>query len=442
MFNNRSGLDDIGVSAACSQDRMHIEKLEGELRNCYQEIEYLQDQLNLRNVEANFMAEHVESLELKLAGAERLNDKLRLISEELVQVNSRCVILMEELKYKEDESRKSELQIESLETSILDSQCEIESLKLDITSLEQRCIEAERLGQQLAEEKTRVDKQLNILETQLQEMQQMISCLEDEKKTLFDRNAKQSSLIVELDKRLRQDSKVGIHLDNQLDWSFVLKLREELPLSRDMCTSAENLGPSSAKLTAVTSQDEHMKIEIEKMAKQIHESDLLVNQLKEELREVKLKAKEEAEDLTQEMAELRYQFTDMLEEESRRRALVEEASIRRVQDLEAQVQKEQQKSITALGHLQEVNKLAKKQSMEIRRLKTALEAAGLEPNFESCSSSCCNIKHNILDTEAPREAEDLGDVYANNEVDHSLEWHPNEATHDVEKDKNDIKEDL
>ncbi|XP_065049624.1 mitotic spindle checkpoint protein MAD1-like isoform X3 [Musa acuminata AAA Group] len=407
MFNNRSGLDEIGVSAACSQDRMHIEKLEGELRNCHQEIEYLQDQLNLRNVEAKFMAEHVESLELKLAGAERLNDKLRLISEELVQADSRCMILIEELKYKEDELKKSDLQIENLETSLLDSQCEIESLKLDITSLEQRCIEAERLGQQLAEEKTRVDKRLHILETQLQEMQQMIRCLENEKKTLFERNAKQSSLIVELDKRLRHDSKVGIHLDNQLDWSFLLKLREELPSSRDMCTSAENLGPSSAKLAAVTSQDEHVKTEIEKMAKQIHESDLLVNQLKEELREVKLKAKEEAEDLTQEMAELRYQFTDMLELESRRRALVEEASIRRVQDVEAQVQKEQQKSITALRHFQEVNKLAEKQSMEIRRLKTALE--------------------NILDTEAPKETEALGVVYANNEVDHALEWHPSES---------------
>ncbi|URE16909.1 hypothetical protein MUK42_05816 [Musa troglodytarum] len=445
MFNDRSGLDEIGVSAACSQDRMHIEKLEGELRNCHQEIEYLQDQLNLRNVEANFMAEHVESLELKLAGAERLNDKLRLISEELVQADSRCMILMEELKYKEDELKKSDLQIENLEISFLDSQCEIESLKLDITSLEQRCIEAERLGQQLAAEKTRVDKQLNILETQLQEMQQMISCLENEKKTLFERNAKQSSLIVELDKRLRQDSKVGIHLDNQIDWSFLLKLREELPLSRDMCTFAENLGPSSAKLAAGTSQDEHVKTEIEKMAKQIHESDL-VNQLKEELREVKLKAKEEAEDLTQEMAELRYQFTGMLEEESRRRALVEEASIRRVQDLEAQVQKEQQKSITALRHFQEVNKLAEKQSMEIRRLKTALErlhqVSGLESSFESCSSGFCNIKQNILDTEAPKETEALGFVYANNEVDHTLEWHPDEATYDVEKDKNVTEEDL
>lgn len=37
------------------------------------------------------------------------------------------------------------------------------------------------------------------------------------------------------------------------------------------------------------------------------------------------------------MAELRYQFTVMLEEESKRRAFVEEASIRRVEDLELQV---------------------------------------------------------------------------------------------------------
>ncbi|URE16913.1 hypothetical protein MUK42_05816 [Musa troglodytarum] len=205
---------------------------------------------------------------------------------------------------------------------------------------------------------------------------------------------------------------IGVSAACSQDRMHIEKLEGEL---RNCHQEIENLGPSSAKLAAGTSQDEHVKTEIEKMAKQIHESDL-VNQLKEELREVKLKAKEEAEDLTQEMAELRYQFTGMLEEESRRRALVEEASIRRVQDLEAQVQKEQQKSITALRHFQEVNKLAEKQSMEIRRLKTALE--------------------NILDTEAPKETEALGFVYANNEVDHTLEWHPDEATYDVEKDKN------
>jgi len=50
-----------------------------------------------------------------------------------------------------------------------------------------------------------------------------------------------------------------------------------------------------------------------------------------------LKAKEEGEDLTQAMAELRYQMTDMLEEECKRRASIEETSLRRIQDLEEQV---------------------------------------------------------------------------------------------------------
>jgi len=54
---------------------------------------------------------------------------------------------------------------------------------------------------------------------------------------------------------------------------------------------------------------------LERMEKQNEESELLIEQLKEELGEQKLKAKEDAEDLTQEMAELRYQITGMLDEE-------------------------------------------------------------------------------------------------------------------------------
>ena len=57
----------------------------------------------------------------------------------------------------------------------------------------------------------------------------------------------------------------------------------------------------------------------------------------EELREEKLKAKEETEDLAQEMAELRYQMTSLLEEERSRRACIEQASIQRIAELEAQV---------------------------------------------------------------------------------------------------------
>ena len=59
----------------------------------------------------------------------------------------------------------------------------------------------------------------------------------------------------------------------------------------------------------------------------------------EELREEKSKAKEEAEDLAQEMAELRYQMTGLLEEERKRRAHIEQASIQRIAELELKVKR-------------------------------------------------------------------------------------------------------
>ncbi|OMO53171.1 hypothetical protein CCACVL1_28836 [Corchorus capsularis] len=55
--------------------------------------------------------------------------------------------------------------------------------------------------------------------------------------------------------------------------------------------------------------------QIKSMSDQINEYKLLVKKLKEELRGQKLKAKEEAEDLAQEMAELRYQMMGLLEGE-------------------------------------------------------------------------------------------------------------------------------
>ncbi|KAI5330176.1 PREDICTED: centrosomal [Prunus dulcis] len=55
----------------------------------------------------------------------------------------------------------------------------------------------------------------------------------------------------------------------------------------------------------------------------------------EELKEEKLKAKEEAEDLAQELAELRYRMTGLLEEECKRCACIEQASLHRIAELES-----------------------------------------------------------------------------------------------------------
>jgi len=76
---------------------------------------------------------------------------------------------------------------------------------------------------------------------------------------------------------------------------------------------------------------------LERMVKRNEESELLIEQLKEELQEQKLKAKEDAEDLTQEMAELRYQITGMLDEEYKCRSCLEQAAIQHIMELETQV---------------------------------------------------------------------------------------------------------
>nr|XP_019709935.1 hyaluronan mediated motility receptor isoform X1 [Elaeis guineensis]XP_019709936.1 hyaluronan mediated motility receptor isoform X1 [Elaeis guineensis] len=377
-YTERLEIDANAASEACSTC---TQKLERELMNCCQEIEYLQDQLNLRDVEAKFMGEHVHSLELKLAEVNKLHERLRSIGEELVQSDSQRLILLRELKCKEEELKKSAFHIETLDTVILDSQCEIESLKLDITALEQRCLEAERFCRQTDQEKDMMNSQLEELQFRFQEAQQVIHHLENENKKLqekiqlSERNARECFHKVEeqLQKWLEHCNNVGFHISYESTQAFLLHTRKELPLPTEMCTCEEFLGQFLSKHVAVASSDEHVKDEIEKLTNQIRESELLVKQLKEELREEKQKAKEEAEDLTQEMAELRYQIMGMLEEECKRRASIEQASIQRIKDLEAQVQKEQKKSVAALRRFQEVLEQAERQSLEVGKLRNALE---------------------------------------------------------------------
>lgn len=327
-------LDKNAASRACPKDRPCIERLETELMNCYQEIDYLQDQLNIRNVEANIMGEHIHSLELKLTGLEKFPERVKVMDNELMRSDSKCWLLMEEIRCKEEELQKAASQIEKLESTALDSQCEIESLKLDLTNLEQRLFDAQSFAQHLAEHKARIDKLLVEHELQLHEAQKTINQL------LLENNQLKELLPVRTPKQSPSTS--GEQLDKTL----------------------ENGGHA---------EYESDNVILERMAKQNEESELLIEQLKEELRDQKLKAKEDAEDLTQEMAELRYQITGMLEEEYKRRSRIEQAAIQRIQELETQVSNEKAKLSGALRQLEEAHELAHTQSMEIKKLKDALE---------------------------------------------------------------------
>lgn len=150
--------------------------------------DYLQDQLNARNEEVYSLSEHVHSLELKLVDMEILQDKVGQLEEELRRSDSECLLLMEELQSKEERLRNSALHIKKLEESIsssaLVSQCEIESLKIDMIALEQTCVEAKKVHKENVQEKARMNSLIKELEVRTQDSQEIIECLDKENKEL------------------------------------------------------------------------------------------------------------------------------------------------------------------------------------------------------------------------------------------------------------------
>ncbi|KAK8511724.1 hypothetical protein V6N11_050616 [Hibiscus sabdariffa] len=336
------------LSEARSQDQKHIQKLERELKNCSQEIDYLQDQLSARNEEVKFLNDHVHDLEIKLTDMEDLQEKIGRLIRELNRSNSERLSLMQELENKEEELQQSALCIEKLEESVssmaLESQCEIESLKLDITAMEETCLEARKLEDENVQEKSQMNVLIEELEVQLQNAQEIIEELENENKALRGKliaSENNANIFCQKIKQWlkRKDRK-------QLDTDSIFDEPESMiTISKDTSGCKELFGALLSEVALVLESDYNSKEQIKSMSNQINEYELLVKQLKEELREQKLKAKEEAEDLAQEMAELRYQMTGMLEEECKRRASIEQISLQRIVELEAQIQKEPRNSM-------------------------------------------------------------------------------------------------
>ncbi|EOY21996.1 Myosin heavy chain-related, putative isoform 2 [Theobroma cacao] len=328
------------LSEARVQDKKHIKKLEGELKNCSQEIDYLQDQLSARNEEVNFLTEHVHDLEIKLADKGNLQEKVDRLIGELNSSNSDRLSLMQEIENKEEELQQSALCIEKLEESVssmaLESQCEIESMKLDITALEQMCLEANKTE----EEKSRMNILIEELEVQLQNALKIIEGLDDENKELrgklitSEKNAKIFCQKIKEWLKSKDRSQLNMH-------SVLGEQESMMTISKDISGCKELFSALLSEVALLLESDADSKEQYESMSHQINEYELLVKQLKDELREQKLKAKEEAEDLAQEMAELRYRMMGLLEEECKRRACIEQASLQRIAELEAQSLKNQ-----------------------------------------------------------------------------------------------------
>ncbi|KAK9278055.1 hypothetical protein L1049_027613 [Liquidambar formosana] len=217
------------LSEARSGDRKRIQELERELRNCTQEIDYLQDQLNARDAEVNCLGEQVHSLELKLADMENLHEEVGRLREELQSSNSECLFLMQESENKEVELQKSTACIEKLEESIscvaLESQCEIESMKLDLIALEQGCFEAKKFQEETIQERAKMDGLIQDFEVRFQDAQKLIECLDKEnnelrkKLEMSEMNARLFSQKIEEHFKRWLDDKDGSQFNTQSSFS-------------------------------------------------------------------------------------------------------------------------------------------------------------------------------------------------------------------------------
>jgi len=163
--------------------------------------DYLQDQLSARNAEVNYLEEHIHNLELKLEGMEDLQEEVFRLREELKRSESKQFSLIQELDTKEKELEKSALSIEKLEESFssitLESQFEVESMKLDMMVLEQSLFEAKKIQDETLDENNRMSRSIEELQVALQDAQKIIITLNEEIRELEEKldTANQNSRI-------------------------------------------------------------------------------------------------------------------------------------------------------------------------------------------------------------------------------------------------------
>ncbi|KAL0709160.1 hypothetical protein Bca4012_016138 [Brassica carinata] len=328
------------LSESRLEDTARIRTMEIELLNCYKEIGYLRDQLIFKSKEVNYLTEHVHSLESKLAESGNLEEEVRFLREELCMSKSEHLLLLQELESKETELQCSSLAVEKLEETIssltLESLCEIESMKLDITALEQALVDAVKIQEESIQEKDHLRGIIEVVQFQAQEKAR--SCEKQNEELKESITASEKSI-----KEFFQSTKERLESENEqqpLDAEcFFAELSHVLfPVSSEVRECFDAIIKKlelSGNVTVIG--------KMEDMEKQIQMHEDIMKRLKEELKQEKLKAKEEAEDLTQEMAELRYKMTCLLDEERKRRVFIEQASLQRISELEAQIKGETHK---------------------------------------------------------------------------------------------------
>ncbi|XP_057869246.1 uncharacterized protein LOC131076207 isoform X1 [Cryptomeria japonica] len=385
QFKNRQTFKDAEakvdeLTKARERDERHIQNLELELKKFSERLGHLQEDIEMKNAQANIAVQHAHSLEMKLADSDKLHDKVEHLREELAKSEADRLALKQELERKH--STMSQLEERILENS-LKFEYEMQIIRQDLVKAEQKNISAKSANGEQAEEMKQTLRLINSLEDQLERAQQTIACLQNESQHLQEdlqkAEAKTNDFFHRFQEYLDQwlmkwkafEPVNGTESDKSVTDMTGDKLIEDTQYS-NILTSNEDIETLLSKLVMVKNMEEKSTEETGSMEQQLSQLHATVFQLKEELREEKKKAKEEAEDLTQEMAELRYQLMEMLEQERELRAFTEQRSWDRIEQLEAQLEEERQRMLGALDHCHQFEKVSEAQAKEIEQLKHSL----------------------------------------------------------------------
>eukprot|EP00271_Cylindrocystis_brebissonii_P015006 TRINITY_DN3685_c0_g2_i1.p1 TRINITY_DN3685_c0_g2~~TRINITY_DN3685_c0_g2_i1.p1 ORF type:complete len:484 (+),score=179.79 TRINITY_DN3685_c0_g2_i1:244-1695(+) len=161
-------------------------------------------------------------------------------------------------------------------------------------------------------------------------------------------------------------------------------------------SAAAEVQQLQAALKETQEERDAAREEVQKQAALIEELTGTVADLKAARAADLARAADEADDLTQEMAELRFELTERVEREQQMRAEVEGAALRRVQELEAQLEAAQHEAAKAAVALKE----AGEKRTAGREAAVALKERQLKALHEDLRKRAAGLKESALKLEA------------------------------------------
>lgn len=185
----------------------------------------------------NYLNEHLHDLEFKLAESRNLEEEVNSLRDELCMSKSEHLLLLQELESKEIELQCSSLTLEKLEETIssltLESLCEIESMKLDITALEQALFDAMKIQEESIQEKDQLKGIIEESQFQSQRAKENVKYIEKQNEDLREKfTASEKSI-----KDFFQSTKERLESEDEQPLNamcFFAELSHVLPVSNEV----------------------------------------------------------------------------------------------------------------------------------------------------------------------------------------------------------------